>query len=65
MQVSVDEALGSHDVFSVDFNWPMEVANGKWLLYIEEITMTGTSNSLCVPPGNIINPQNFQVRHGL
>ncbi|XP_017308211.1 integrin alpha-3 [Ictalurus punctatus] len=59
--VSVDEALGSHYVFSVDFNWPMEVANGKWLLYIEEITMTGTSNSLCVPPGNIINPQNFQV----
>lgn len=65
MQVTVDKPLGIHDVLHVDFNWPMEVANGKWLLYVEKITMTGTSESLCVPPGDIVNPNNFQVRHGL
>ncbi|KAB5554158.1 hypothetical protein PHYPO_G00046970 [Pangasianodon hypophthalmus] len=59
--VSVDKPLVSPSVFYVEFNWPMEVANGKWLLYVEEITMTGTSRSLCTPPGDIVNPRNFQV----
>lgn len=63
MQVGVDTPLSSPYVLYVEFNWPLEVANGKWLLYIEEITMTGTSENFCVPPGDVVNPLNFQVRH--
>lgn len=63
--MTVPKPLGSHDILYVDFNWPMEVANGKWLLYVEKITMETTSKSLCEPKGDIVNPQKFQVRHGL
>ncbi|KAF7698308.1 integrin alpha-3 isoform X2 [Silurus meridionalis] len=56
-----DIPVRSHSVFYIDFNWPMEVANGKWLLYIEKIIMTGTSMSTCVPPGEIVNPRNYEV----
>ncbi|KAK1798382.1 hypothetical protein P4O66_007844 [Electrophorus voltai] len=45
----------------VDFEWPSEVENGKWLLYLSEIKMTGTSNSICVPPGDVVNPLNLLV----
>uniref|UniRef100_A0A8C7UJ89 Integrin alpha-2 domain-containing protein n=1 Tax=Oncorhynchus mykiss TaxID=8022 RepID=A0A8C7UJ89_ONCMY len=40
----------------VEFDWPWEVANGKWLLYLTEIQTKGTSDSYCVPPGAIVNP---------
>ncbi|KAF5906818.1 integrin alpha-3-like isoform X1, partial [Clarias magur] len=59
--VSADMPQGSSNVLYVEFKWPMEVANGKWLLYLEEITMTGTSESSCNPPGEIVNSQKFQV----
>lgn len=63
MQVIVEKPLGSHDVLYVEFNWPLEVANGKWLLYIEDIKATGT-DILCSPK-EFVNPQKFQVSHGL
>ncbi|TSK87465.1 Integrin alpha-3 [Bagarius yarrelli] len=59
--VNVDTPLSGKNLFFVDFNWPMEVANGKWLLYVEEITMSGTSEPLCIPPGDIVNPREYQV----
>ncbi|KAK2829162.1 hypothetical protein Q7C36_017152 [Tachysurus vachellii] len=59
--VNIDTPIRGNHVFYVDFNWPTEVANGKWLLYVEEITMTGTSELLCVPPGDIVNPRKYQV----
>ncbi|KAA0705593.1 Integrin alpha-3 CD49 antigen-like family member C [Triplophysa tibetana] len=43
------------------FQWPYAVANEKWLLYLSEIQMTGTSQPFCVPAGNIINPLNKTV----
>ncbi|XP_057202203.1 integrin alpha-3 isoform X2 [Triplophysa rosa] len=43
------------------FQWPYAVANEKWVLYLSEIQMTGTSQPSCVPAGNIINPLNKTV----
>ncbi|KAG5280203.1 hypothetical protein AALO_G00086170 [Alosa alosa] len=48
--------LGSLGTLQISFAWPLEVDNGKWLLYLTNITTEGTSNQLCVPPGNIVNP---------
>lgn len=45
----------------IDFEWPFEVTNGKWLLYLTEIVVKGTSESRCVPSGNIVNPRNLTV----
>lgn len=45
----------------VAFDWPWEVSNGKWLLYLTEIKVSGTSEPRCVPPGNILNPLNLLV----
>ncbi|KAK3520815.1 hypothetical protein QTP70_032382 [Hemibagrus guttatus] len=59
--VNIDTPLKGNHVFYIDFNWPLEVANGKWLLYLEEIKMTGTSELLCIPPGDIVNPVKFKV----
>lgn len=53
--------LGPHDHLQVEFDWPKEVSNGKWLLYLTEIHINGTSNSCCLPPPNIINPLNLTV----
>ncbi|KAM4531166.1 integrin alpha-3-like isoform 1-T2 [Odontesthes bonariensis] len=48
--------LGHLGNLEVEFDWPTEAANGKWLLYLEEILLDGTSVPRCAPPGNIINP---------
>ncbi|XP_051994348.1 integrin alpha-3-like [Xyrauchen texanus] len=53
--------LGNLSFLEVVFQWPYEVSNGKWLLYLSEIQMTGTSKSFCVPEKNIINPLNLTV----
>lgn len=53
--------LGHHDNLQVLFDWPKEVSNGKWLLYLTEIQINGTSNSRCFPPGNMINPLKLMV----
>ncbi|KAF6734965.1 Integrin alpha-3 [Oryzias melastigma] len=49
---------------SVEFDWPMETTNGKWLLYLTQIQLNGTSESVCSPPGNIINPLKLQEEKG-
>ncbi|XP_070838183.1 integrin alpha-3-like isoform X2 [Chaetodon trifascialis] len=53
--------LGRLGNLQVVFDWPREVSNGKWLLYLTEIEMNGPSEPLCAPPGNIINPLNLTV----
>nr|XP_029134539.1 integrin alpha-3-like isoform X1 [Labrus bergylta] len=53
--------LGHLGNLEVEFDWPMEVSNGKWLLYIAEIQVNGTSQPHCAPPGNIINSLNLKL----
>uniref|UniRef100_A0A671KRY7 Integrin alpha-3-like n=1 Tax=Sinocyclocheilus anshuiensis TaxID=1608454 RepID=A0A671KRY7_9TELE len=55
-RVSVGEPLGDLGTLMIDFEWPYEVANGKWLLYLTEIVIKGASESRCVPPGKVVNP---------
>uniref|UniRef100_A0A4W6EZP2 Uncharacterized protein n=1 Tax=Lates calcarifer TaxID=8187 RepID=A0A4W6EZP2_LATCA len=52
--------LGHLGNLEVEFDWPREVSNGKWLLYLTEIQVNGTSEPRCRPP-NIINPLNLVV----
>ncbi|XP_027132037.1 integrin alpha-3 isoform X2 [Larimichthys crocea] len=62
LQVHVKgKPLGRLGNLQVEFDWPREVSNGKWLLYLTEIQMNGTSEPLCSPPGNIINPLNLKL----
>ncbi|XP_005164152.1 integrin alpha-3 isoform X2 [Danio rerio] len=61
--ISVDisgKPLGNLGFLEVVFQWPSAVANEKWLLYLSEIQMTGTSESFCVAKG-IVNPLNLTV----
>ncbi|XP_016343161.1 integrin alpha-3-like [Sinocyclocheilus anshuiensis] len=53
--------LGNLGYLEVVFQWPSSVANQKWLLYLSEIQMTGTSKPFCVPENNVINPLNLTV----
>ncbi|KAL1278310.1 hypothetical protein QQF64_024983, partial [Cirrhinus molitorella] len=48
--------LGNLGSLEVVFEWPYAVANRKWLLYLSEIQMAGTSEQFCVPENNIVNP---------
>lgn len=62
LQVRVlGEPLGDLGSLVIDFEWPFEVTNGKWLLYLTEILIKGASESRCVPSGNIVNPRNLTV----
>ncbi|XP_030591932.1 integrin alpha-3-like [Archocentrus centrarchus] len=53
--------LGHLGNLEVEFDWPLEATNGKWLLYLTEIQLSGTSEPSCSPPGNIINPLNLML----
>ncbi|KAM9462317.1 integrin alpha-3b [Clarias gariepinus] len=57
----VGEPLGMLGTLVMDFQWPFEVTNGKWLLYLTEILTGGTSESHCVPPGQIVNHLNLTL----
>ncbi|KAJ8345650.1 hypothetical protein SKAU_G00298430 [Synaphobranchus kaupii] len=55
-QVNVEGTpLGALGHLEVEFLWPSEVSNGKWLLYLTEILTEGVSGSHCNPPGDIVN----------
>ncbi|XP_026202276.1 integrin alpha-3-like [Anabas testudineus] len=61
-QVHIDgKPLGSLGTLEVEFRWPRDVSNGKWLLYLTDIQVNGTSESRCNPPNNIINPLNLRL----
>ncbi|KAG1968229.1 integrin alpha-3 [Pimephales promelas] len=53
--------LGNLGFLEVIFQWPYALTNQKWLLYLSEIQMTGTSKPFCVPENNIVNPLNLTV----
>ncbi|XP_036946134.1 integrin alpha-3-like isoform X1 [Acanthopagrus latus] len=53
--------LGRQANMQVEFDWPIEVSSGKWLLYLTEIQMNGTSEPHCSLPSNIINPLGLMV----
>ncbi|XP_066554803.1 integrin alpha-3b isoform X2 [Amia ocellicauda] len=59
------EPLGSLGTLVVEFDWPYEVSNGKWLLYPTIIKTKGTAESTCVPRGNVINPLNLTLSSNL
>uniref|UniRef100_A0AAZ3SGR8 Integrin alpha-2 domain-containing protein n=1 Tax=Oncorhynchus tshawytscha TaxID=74940 RepID=A0AAZ3SGR8_ONCTS len=61
-KVSVEgEPLGALGILAVEFEWPFEVTSGKWLLYLTEIVTKGTTETHCVPPGDIVNLLNLTV----
>lgn len=53
--------LGNLGTLVLEFEWPFEVTNGKWLLYLTEIVTKGTSETHCVPPGDVVNMLNLTV----
>ncbi|KAJ8384194.1 hypothetical protein AAFF_G00207420 [Aldrovandia affinis] len=55
------EPLGTMGSLEVEFDWPYEVPNGKWLLYLTEIVTKGTTESHCVPPGEVVNLLNLTL----
>ncbi|XP_003961522.3 integrin alpha-3b [Takifugu rubripes] len=55
----IGQPLGELGTLAVEFNWPFEVANGKWLLYLTKIVVSGQSEMECNPPGNVVNPLNL------
>ncbi|KAK0133051.1 Integrin alpha-3 [Merluccius polli] len=57
-------SMGTNGTLAIEFEWPLEVENGKWLLYLTEIIMNGTSEKRCVPPGNVVNLLNLTLTEG-
>ncbi|XP_076008026.1 integrin alpha-3b isoform X2 [Genypterus blacodes] len=60
--VNVDaggQPLGDLGTLALEFSWPFEVANGKWLLYLTEIILQGTAETHCVPAGGVVNLLNL------
>lgn len=56
------DPLGDLGTLAVEFEWPFEVANGKWLLYLTNIVVESEgSKSECRPPGEVVNPLNLNV----
>lgn len=56
------QPLGDLGTLAVEFEWPFEVANGKWLLYLTKIVVSGESEVECDPPGEVVNLLNLTVR---
>ncbi|XP_038565411.1 integrin alpha-3-like isoform X2 [Micropterus salmoides] len=62
LQVHISgKPLGRLGNLEVEFDWPREVSNGKWLLYLTEIQVNGTSEPHCAPPRDIINPLKLRL----
>ncbi|XP_059812581.1 integrin alpha-3-like [Hypanus sabinus] len=54
------EPLGDLGVLYLTINWPYEISNGKWLLYLTEIEMSGTEDRYCTPDEYIVNELNLK-----
>ncbi|XP_028989113.1 integrin alpha-3b isoform X2 [Betta splendens] len=48
------QPLGDLGSLAVEFEWPYEVTNGKWLLYLTKIAVKGDSEMEC-NPGGVVN----------
>ncbi|XP_044035670.1 integrin alpha-3b isoform X2 [Siniperca chuatsi] len=55
------QPLGNMGTLAVEFEWPFEVANGKWLLYLTKIVVRGESEVECNPPGEVVNQLNLTL----
>ncbi|XP_051792346.1 integrin alpha-3b isoform X1 [Erpetoichthys calabaricus] len=55
------EPLGDKGTLQLELEWPYEIANGKWLLYLMAISTKGTAATRCVPPGEEVNPLNLTL----
>ncbi|XP_074518763.1 integrin alpha-3b [Halichoeres trimaculatus] len=53
--------LGDMGTLAVEFEWPFEVTNGKWLLYLTKIAIKGNSEMDCNPPGEVVNLLNLTL----
>lgn len=56
------QPLGDLGTLAVEFEWPFEVANGKWLLYLTKIVIKGESEMECNPAEAVVNVLNLTVR---
>uniref|UniRef100_A0A7N8YNT4 Integrin, alpha 3b n=1 Tax=Mastacembelus armatus TaxID=205130 RepID=A0A7N8YNT4_9TELE len=54
------QPLGNLGTLAVEFQWPYEVTNGKWLLYLTKIVVKGESETEC-KPGDVVNPLKLRV----
>lgn len=54
-------SLGDMGTLAVEFEWPFEVANGKWLLYLTKILVRGQSDMECNPAGEVVNELNLTL----
>ncbi|KAI3365602.1 hypothetical protein L3Q82_010686 [Scortum barcoo] len=57
----IGEPLGDLGTLAVEFEWPFEVPNGKWLLYLTKIVVKGKSETKCNPPGEVVNLLNLTL----
>ncbi|XP_024913241.1 integrin alpha-3b isoform X2 [Cynoglossus semilaevis] len=55
------QPLGDLGTLAVEFEWPFEVANGKWLLYLTKIVVKGESEMECNPVGEVVNSLNLTL----
>uniref|UniRef100_A0A4W6DHH9 Integrin, alpha 3b n=1 Tax=Lates calcarifer TaxID=8187 RepID=A0A4W6DHH9_LATCA len=55
------QPLGNLGTLAVEFDWPYEVANGKWLLYLTKIVVMGDSEMECNPPDSVVNNRNLTL----
>ncbi|KAM9831708.1 integrin alpha-3b [Neosynchiropus ocellatus] len=58
------QPLGDLGTLAVELEWPVEVSNGKWLLYLTKIVVVTESESECNPPGEIVNLLNLNLSQG-
>uniref|UniRef100_A0A7N8XW53 Integrin, alpha 3b n=1 Tax=Mastacembelus armatus TaxID=205130 RepID=A0A7N8XW53_9TELE len=54
------QPLGNLGTLAVEFQWPYEVTNGKWLLYLTKIVVKGESETEC-KPGDVVNPLKLRL----
>ncbi|XP_070783240.1 integrin alpha-3b [Enoplosus armatus] len=55
------QPLGDMGTLAVEFEWPFEVSNGKWLLYLTKIVVRGDSEVECNPAGEVVNLLNLTL----
>ncbi|XP_074477189.1 integrin alpha-3b isoform X1 [Sebastes fasciatus] len=59
------QPLGDLGTLAVEFEWPFEITNGKWLLYLTKIVVVkGQSEVECNPPGEVVNMLNLTLSGG-
>uniref|UniRef100_A0A8C4N444 Integrin subunit alpha 6 n=1 Tax=Eptatretus burgeri TaxID=7764 RepID=A0A8C4N444_EPTBU len=57
--MNTGKSIGSLGNAYINISWPAEITNGKWLLYLVNVTVNGTLDTSC-HPGNRINELNLQ-----